>query len=939
MSMEAIEAQSRYEKWLESLRTSDSKLYEELKNRLSQRVKTPASMKSNVTGVTLETAARGEDLTAMTYETIVREGRPALLVRANKIAFDSGAADTSAKVMIDRLKDAAATLEPLIPLVGRIDVGNYPGNLPYAGTGWLVDKNLVVTNRHVAELISRSNDGQFVFRPGRFGEALTVSVDYLHESDSKRTDVVKVLRVLWIERDPKKADIAFLQVDSRTTATRRPFFKLAKKDAAANSEVAVIGYPARAPAHIIPDQAWMDQIYGSAYDIKRIAPGLAGADSKGWATHDCTTLGGNSGSVVVDMKSGDAVALHFAGLYLIENYAVPASTIRRYLRTQPWTSSASIRNDAPDDGQGSGRGVSAVTAAVGSTTSNITVAPGTSVSFTIPLTITITVGSPQTATGASAPAGQGNPISSMPAPGSDAVEQVAQRLLRNHAGAGVYSAWAGFQIRDGSLSESPCLVVSVDPQKLQEIKTRLPSHFENLPVDVWPASVEEQLGLIQTEAAATSIQYNDDDRTGDEFSFDWVKEEMTARFHVGPERSWVELRKFLEGAQPAKTLVSSMYQFHASHVAEAVEKQLTQNAEMSLVVANQTHDPSSGKTHKGDFNRSETFGKWDQNFKDSFERVYVPLGPNGLVANAYHIKVTVRDGKKVWLSSGNWTRTSQPLILDTDLNNPKKTNSAGNREWHVVLTNKTLAERFSNHIKADYEQSLALGGTPEAVADEELVDVPLAVLEAIELEAAPSQVVEPLEVKRVLRIKPLLTPDKKGAVYSKAVLELIRSARKQLLFQNQYIKMSGAKGGFLKELVEALAERAQKIKDFRIILRSGDAEMRFNLTQLKKLGVDIDSQVKILADTHTKGIVVDGKRVLLGSHNWSSSGVTLNRDASLIVDDAEVAKYFRDVFELDWSRSQPPKFTAADDEQVRPAMGEEAPAGYTRMTLSEYLER
>ena len=38
------------------------------------------------------------------------------------------------------------------------------------------------------------------------------------------------------------------------------------------------------------------------------------------------------------MKEGHAVALHFAGLYMIENYAVPASTIRDYLTRRPWHS-------------------------------------------------------------------------------------------------------------------------------------------------------------------------------------------------------------------------------------------------------------------------------------------------------------------------------------------------------------------------------------------------------------------------------------------------------------------------------------------------------------------------------------------------------------------------------------------------------------------------
>jgi phosphatidylserine/phosphatidylglycerophosphate/cardiolipin synthase-like enzyme len=380
-----------------------------------------------------------------------------------------------------------------------------------------------------------------------------------------------------------------------------------------------------------------------------------------------------------------------------------------------------------------------------------------------------------------------------------------------------------------------------------------------------------------------------------------------------------------------------MYQFHAKHIAEAIEEQLEEQASLKLIVANQTHNPSNNKIAKGNFDRAKTFKKWDQEFE--IERVYVPLGSSGLVANSYHIKVTVRNGKDVWLSSGNWTRSSQPLIAESDLDNPKTTGAAGNREWHVVLQNKTLADRFSNHLKADYERSLELGGTPEAPEQLRLVDVPLTALEAMELEAAPSQVVEPLPIKRTLRIKPLLTSDKKGAVYSKAVLDLIRSAKKQLLFQNQYIKMSGAKSGFLKELVDALAYRAQNVKDCRIILRSGDSEMRFNLTELKKRGIDVNKQVKILANTHTKGIVVDGKRVLLGSHNWSSSGVTLNRDASLIVDDADVAKYFQDVFEIDWDRSRPPKLEEVVEERVRPAEGDEPPVGFVCMTLAEFLEQ
>ncbi len=256
----------------------------------------------------------------------------------------------------------------------------------------------------------------------------------------------------------------------------------------------------------------------------------------------------------------------------------------------------------------------------------------------------------------------------------------------------------------------------------------------------------------------------------------------------------------------------------------------------------------------------------------------------------------------------------------------------------MVVKNDTLAKRFRNHIKADYDRSLALGGQTEAVEDEIMIDVPAEILEAVEFEAAPARVLQPLKINRRVRVKPLLTPDKKGAVYSNAVLRLIRSATRQLLFQNQYIGMKGADSGFLKQLVDAMAQKAQQLDDFRIILRSGNDEEDYDLSQLKRRGVNVMRQVRILTNTHTKGIIVDGKRVLIGSHNWSSQGVSLNRDASLIFDDEEVAQYYAEAFELDWERAREPRFDERVDESIRPAEGNSPPPGFVRMSLADYLE-
>jgi phosphatidylserine/phosphatidylglycerophosphate/cardiolipin synthase-like enzyme len=52
--------------------------------------------------------------------------------------------------------------------------------------------------------------------------------------------------------------------------------------------------------------------------------------------------------------------------------------------------------------------------------------------------------------------------------------------------------------------------------------------------------------------------------------------------------------------------------------------------------------------------------------------------------------------------------------------------------------------------------------------------------------------------------------------------------------------------------------------------------------------------------THSKFIIVDGKRVLVGSHNLSKNALTKNREASVIITGPSVQDFIN-IFENDWS--------------------------------------
>jgi len=52
--------------------------------------------------------------------------------------------------------------------------------------------------------------------------------------------------------------------------------------------------------------------------------------------------------------------------------------------------------------------------------------------------------------------------------------------------------------------------------------------------------------------------------------------------------------------------------------------------------------------------------------------------------------------------------------------------------------------------------------------------------------------------------------------------------------------------------------------------------------------------------THTKLVIIDGKIVFLGSHNWTQSALQRNHEVSVLIYDEDVAKillrYFFDIW-------------------------------------------
>ena len=208
-----------------------------------------------------------------------------------------------------------------------VDLPN--GQVPYGGTGFVVGPNLLMTNRHVAAL--------FTVGLGRRNLRFTAgdaAIDFKRELTSPEGDRSATLEVRGVVMIHPFWDMALLRVEGLSAA--HPVLRLSihRPEDLVNHDVVVIGYPALDPRNDIPLQ---NQIFEGKYEVKRLQPGKlrkrasirSFESTVSAATHDSSTLGGNSGSAVIDVATGEVVALHFAGQYLKANYCVPTFELAR----------------------------------------------------------------------------------------------------------------------------------------------------------------------------------------------------------------------------------------------------------------------------------------------------------------------------------------------------------------------------------------------------------------------------------------------------------------------------------------------------------------------------------------------------------------------------------------------------------------------------------
>lgn len=862
--------------------------------------------------------------------------RPVLIIRDNKIVPEFCGPEMM--VWQDRLMEKQTVLNSVIPSVGRVEVNN---NTVYnwVGTGWLIDTDIIVTNRHVANIFCKNKEG-FTFKIGYPSGFQTSKIDFLEEDQRTTQLEFDVESVLWIaENDPKQPDVAFMRVKRNPIGQSLPkFIELA--DSVEEGEVVVtIGYPARDPN--IPDQELVQRIFGNVYDKKRLAPGEITKVSDIELEHDCSTLGGNSGSAVISLSTGKAVGIHFAGLYLQSNFAVPASILKDLLqkfrmgKLPRMSTTVSITS-----------GLASKTSEINTTPISTTMStqiPGKYIiDANIPIKITLEIGGVVLS---GTQQYQAPFITDLKTRDNfeNAVE-MARQTLAGHPE--IIKIGKGYRFRRGWITDERVIVVEVqEKQSLPDIKTSgkqlIPQEFLGVGVDVRTASLYDQLEFMgvtlpEIEAVPKPGVYKEPP----DLKLNPVTDEkMRAIFHVSPDSGWPNLRDFF-GRIKTK-LTATIYEWDAEHISNTLFNSIhSKEGHLKMVTQKQGTQAAVEDMQK-------KLGK-------KFEHVWASVGSGKIVPSAYHIKVATRDSEEFWLSSGNWKDSNQADI------NPAAEHSTRitplrehNREWHVIIENETLAKLFQDYIDWDFDEAQRIPLEEVPVQPEIYLFIPELAFEKEPEQRAVAQYFEPLVVDKVLNVQPLLTPDRDNRgnrIFIDVAANLIDTARSSIDIENQSFSLLEENDPQFESFFNVLLRKQKDGVKIRIIFRDprefakgskGEAALYKQLERLKEFGINTDN-IKVQEKCHTKAIIIDSDNpetaaVLFGSHNLTTSGALYNRDASLLIKDEEVASYFQNIFNFDWEVLA--KQTAEESiGGIRVAQsGEETPVGFRKVALSEIL--
>ncbi len=375
----------------------------------------------------------------------------------------------------------------------------------------------------------------------------------------------------------------------------------------------------------------------------------------------------------------------------------------------------------------------------------------------------------------------------------------------------------------------------------------------------------------------------------------------SARFGVAPDNSREMLSSFLAGAE--SELLINIYEFKEPWIADALIDRIHAGVTVRILIE---AEPTEGKISvAGKTILKQLLGAMKDSGNADHRIFLLTKTKSGERRYRFnHAKYIVADRKVAYIASENFSPNPYPVA-----------GKVGNRGWMVELHDADLVKQLLAMFASD--------------ADPSERDV-VAVAPRGQLPFADDSIAGPRAIEGLNRGVARL-PIRTGAVQSIQLFsspmslgglqEMMQSARRTLDIEFASLPPQWAISRTRKvrsPLVQEVIQAARRGAEVRVLLNDEHVypgnpnEIRPNQLAVRVLrgvascyGLPIDARIidyraAGITYIHNKGMLADGKRVLVSSINGTRNSVENNREVAVILESPDAANYYGEAFEADW---------------------------------------